>query len=135
MKQLNISKSSWHYKMCAKFFTESDIPDNLCGYFWKVVLALFLVFVIVIAILLFVIIPVGTLLSTPFTGILGNEIFWGRVQQVGLGVIFLETLFAGMVLVILGFDKIKNAGRKSLVGEYWEAKKDKVCPMIKFEDK
>lgn len=33
---MKINKNSWHYKLLDKL--DLDIPNNLCGYFWKVTL-------------------------------------------------------------------------------------------------
>lgn len=43
MKQLNFNRKSWHSALYQSSYGTEDLPDNICAYFWKLVLAIILI--------------------------------------------------------------------------------------------
>lgn len=41
---MKLSAKTWHYWLYTHYFSKYDVPNNLCPYFWKVVLAIILFF-------------------------------------------------------------------------------------------
>lgn len=119
--QVRIDRDSWHYRLLDK--AELTVPDNLCGYFWKVA---FIVALLIGAALMAVLVA-ATLLS-PILALFLDYPFLERMRYAG-----------GMLdLIVLGFawwvyrDHTKDLRKPSLVGQWVSAKKRHVCPLIEF---
>lgn len=136
---MKISKDSWHYKLLNRTYTPQGTlalvwgrwltrklglyyrewevsywtpPKDLCTYFWCVVLSLFIKipFVLVVS-LVFVI-------ASPF-----------------LALVFLAVIVVSWIQTKVSNRRgISKPNRASLILAYVKAKKDKVCPLLEFED-
>jgi len=132
---MNISKSSWHYRLLKALDWLAWPKDTLCKYFWKVVVAC--VFVPSLALL------VSWLALLPFWGIFYNapfplRLFIATIEIIGLGILL-------GVMVSNRWDREIRAGTRkarpeeeyvykspSLLRQWLTAKHRKVCPIITF---
>lgn len=145
---MNISKNSWHYRVCDWY---SWVPSNsLCLYFWQVVWACVLSFILIP----FAIVFVGFMLLGVFPFIIGSTLTGNFHQDIHLmswyTILVSWSVGAGIFAVIgvagllklLYDDKIIFKNRKekdvekepNLVVEWVRAKKAKVCPVITFKN-
>ena len=121
---MKIKRSSWHYKISNLGSDFERSNDNLCRYFWRGFgkLALLLAAVIVICAL----VPYGIYL-------------WFIDNFVISNTIMLFFIFSIFILPILAIDFLRKNLHKSpempygnIVSAYLSAKKEKVCPLIKY---
>jgi len=143
---MKISKDSWHYRVCNSF---SWMPStSLCLYFWQVVWASFLNFILIpVAVLLLVSlflfgVPLilGSVLVRGF-----QEIAFENLHTMfycwGLGFLTMLGMIGCFVMKML-YDEGMLWQREetvekepSIVVEWIKAKKRKVCPVITFTNK
>jgi RsiW-degrading membrane proteinase PrsW (M82 family) len=125
---MKLNKNSWHYKLWAGSFSDKDRPSSmdLCRYchrvFWQLFLRAALVFTVGTAAFLFCFgfIYKGLICNTKPTLIMSS---------------ILGTLIILMVLYNKWLDSYnKNkAEPKTLVGKWFAARKQKICPMVEFK--
>ncbi len=115
---MKLSRSSWHYRFLT-FAERCDLsprgvlPTDLCSYFWTLVFAAFM---ITVAGMLLAAVAVIALVGSPLLLVAGGCVYlWKRfgVRRNG------EPNFTRP---------------PSLFGAWLRAKKDKVCPLIEWED-
>ncbi|AUR92196.1 TMhelix containing protein [Vibrio phage 1.170.O._10N.261.52.C3] len=151
-----LSKNSWHYKFNRRMensdFWSVDATDqvSLCNYAWSTVFNL--IVALALSALLYVFstgLGAGILASN---GVDAGELTYWYLYIWFLGV----AVFAGVVAALLGigftiyilnekyqeykYDKYEKGllddkpKQKSLISQWIKAKKDKVCPMIDWEE-
>ena len=120
-----MKKSSWHYWLTSKYF--SHVSDNICGYFWQVVISCFsglsaAIFVFGVAL------ATGYILAYP-------------ILQFFFGYDAFFALLSACMWIVIGWalyekrpKKQKVAKEKSLLSQYISAKRGKFCKKIVFED-
>lgn len=146
---MEISISSWHYRVVKSVYDSAH--NSLCVYFWQVVSAL-IVRAFHIGFLLFMACFVFGFFAVPITWGLG-ELGWiehvvpGEVAAVPIAIMSIA-LAAALVIFLMSVIKYlfeeyqykRNRKKKlvakepNLVVEYIRAKKQKVCPTLKFKD-
>lgn len=157
---MKINKKSWHYwlndvtnsKLCAEL-RHGNV--GLCDYFWGTLkslikaIAILLVGIIVFIVGLFGLWFILNAIGFIITGVLGHPVSWISVDD-ALCVIVILSLISIMVGLFMwlsdeiefapDYMKIKIPPRTvkekkpSLVGSYYSAWKDKVCPLVELED-
>lgn len=150
-----IKESSWHYK--AMEFVDIKHSKSLCIYFWQLMLLLPIKVAFALVVLTFFLGAGFAVLSAAVSPLIVPFFFpeamfnasddltgWTEYFSVtfAMGVFgwFIASLFGIFKLIQLGFRwlagrPIKNASEPTLVGEYIKAKKEKVCPRIRFESR
>ena len=156
---IKFSSDSWHYIMAKRFHTHSELEDHgLCNYVRKVIISIFL-FSLMVGLAGFVLIwNLGGIAMLAFHGVDG----WQHAPFF-VAVNFLSTLFIIFIVMPalyrehlswrvrrayhnsawgLRREEHKTALRrgqkvaeKSLVMEWLRARKEKLCPSIKFVSK
>lgn len=139
MYTLNFNKNSWHYRLVSVFYNSWNIADNLCRYFWQVVISLFVavlgVFGVTIIGYVMLIAPLMWLWVTIEFGYLEPH------TEAILGCIF-DT---GIILTtIIYFTNEKLSERRvvaqqkpkqdSFIHASYKKFKDKTCMKIEFND-
>lgn len=139
---MNISKTSWHYQMLLEkpfgvikdcYYEPSQISNSLCLYFWQVIFALFVRFLIsYIVISPFIFLTV--IFFTPPTSLysFGWNILIGISSLLGGAVISFLVLFICVFIVITIPEILPKYKSKGLLLRFLKSKVDKVCPTIKF---
>lgn len=130
---MKINKDSWHYKVWRKSFQyKSNIPEetDLCRYCHKVFWAL----VGYAALVSLLCVSVGGLAAVVFY-VYGYKGLWLHTLPTVLGTLAVATV----ILAIVFYNRWLNRGRsysepKTLVGQYARATKQRVCPLVEFED-
>ena len=135
---MKISKNSWHYRVIK--FADVTVPQNLCVYFWKVVLACaWVIFaatlcLLIVGMLAYLIDYALIITFIYLFGDLGDFSYFPFF--LGYFLIFLICLgFTGPYLSTLQFRRINKVSRqvqKSLPYRYLEAKHRKICPLIEL---
>lgn len=140
---MNVSKNAWHYKvLMVEDQQKIQYGTNLCAYFWMVVVAL-LMWTAGIAAAVLVISAVGICawLATyvwyfMIGGAFGIESF--EVRNILLSLVVNGILIAAWLwsIFVRARSKRKKEVRESsnILVEYVKAKKQRICPIIEFED-
>lgn len=141
---MKVSSDSWHYKI---LMTEHQqmvrSGTSLCVYFWMVVLASIIwTFAIVAAIGIIAAIGVSVYMMFYVWYFMIADLFFGvqsfDIEAIELSIILHIFFFVGWIIsVCLRIkNKIKNQERNqpNLVIEYARAKKNRICPLIEFEE-
>ncbi|QMV28947.1 hypothetical protein AP1_0240 [Aeromonas phage AP1] len=144
---MNINKSSWHYRLLNSLFDK--IPTSLCPYFWKTVWALVMasglttLFISAMA-------SIGLSVLKVF-GITSGLVL---VTSPLIGAVLIAIFVAIFVGVAILYDHVKSSARikkwkrdakkleekangeykESLIVSFLKAKKEKLCPSLKFVD-
>lgn len=145
---MEISISSWHYRVVKSVYDSAH--NSLCVYFWQVVSAL-IVRAFHIGFLMFIACFVIGFFAVPITWGLG-ELGWiepvvpGEVAAVPIAIMSIAAV-AALVIFLMSCIKYlieeyqykrkkkkRVAKEPNLVVEYIRAKKQKVCPTLKFKD-
>ena len=100
---MEISSRSWHYRL-VKWLDKNYQPSNLCGYFWQVVLSLFVGAMFI---------PALPLIVT------------------GLGI---WTAYTYSYKKVFPHHKPSESEEPSLIVEFIKAKKRRLCPLITVRD-
>lgn len=145
---MKISKNSWHYKMVTDKsygIYSGNVSNSLCIYFWQVVSRFFIagLVAVVCSLILWcmIVAPLLNLVLGFTTGVwwLGGTMinvftFFGGIMWFAfLGISFTEIVWPKLKAKY--FVKASERQPKpSLIGSYIKAKKDKICPVIEFED-
>lgn len=144
---MNINKSSWHYRLLNALFNK--IPTSLCPYFWKTVWALVMVSGLT-TLFISAIASVGLATLKAF-GITSGLVL---VTSPLIGAVLIAIMVAIMVGVAILYDHVKSSVRQkkwqrdakkreeianreykeSLIVSFLKAKKEKICPSLKFVD-
>ncbi|ADQ53197.1 conserved hypothetical protein [Aeromonas phage 65] len=139
---MNIKTSSWHYRFINSFF--DTVPRSLCPYFWKVVWGLMLVtgmvllllgasFSIGVSILEFFAVNIGlvAMISAPFVGVFAIAIAI-------IVLVFIAISWGEVKIKLRSISKKSSRSNEkktpSLVVSYIKARKEKICPTLKFVD-
>lgn len=155
-----INENSWHFKIYAAFNSTWNRPKTLCAYFWKTLIPVLSVSIIGFAILAAVTIIGQEILTRFFV----FSSLWTLVPaSIGVGVLFIALCVGISIVLVLGIpwlidlyrerkyykevefiaqnqERIKNGlepieRKKSLIGEYLKARKEKVCPTLEYKAK
>ncbi|QQG32184.1 hypothetical protein CkP1_0107 [Citrobacter phage CkP1] len=149
---MNINENAWHVKVYDFFYSRFDRPKSLCPYFWKTFGAvLFSVAIIVWFAFMFTFLGYTLIIDS---GISTFGIFTYPISFLIGATIIAVIMGVGFGAVYLFFklkDKIKDALYKrrwnkinakcspdyvepepNLLVEFIKAKKEKICPTIKF---
>lgn len=138
---LKFKRSSLHYRFVRKFWSYPS--TSLCKYVWQfifsVIGALTMLLMGLMAAFIFVGVPIGHILTA--TGIydfgvqwkdaIGPYIIWGTVLAMGVGALTVRGI---REYKWRNRHKVKPEKEPNLFVEFVKAKKEKVCPIIKFED-
>lgn len=155
-----INENSWHFKLYAVFNSTWNRPKTLCAYFWKTLIPVLAVSIIGFAILAAVTI-IGQEILTKFFVF---SSLWSLVPaSIGVGILMVAVMAfiaTGLVIgpswlldkyndrkyykeiefIAQNQERIKNGlepieRKKSLIGEYLKARKEKVCPTLEYKAK
>lgn len=155
-----INENSWHFKIYAAFNSTWNRPKTLCAYFWKTLIPVLAVSIIGFAILAAVTI-IGQEILTKFFVF---SSLWTLVPaSIGVGILTISVMVLIAVGAVIGpswlldkyndrkyykeieliaqnQERIKNGlepieRKKSLIGEYIKARKEKVCPTLEYKAK
>lgn len=165
---LEFSTNSWHgklYKFAYGYGNYSyprQFPSNLCPYFWKIVLAILLMPILLITELPLLVFPESRR-DVKYDGALGSNIVFGIASWLGISLIFCaitaifiwhpvkDSLWQMVVimgrgvltLVVFGLTVLwitewhtrrkRRPKNPSLLSSYIQAKKDKLCPKINWK--
>lgn len=146
---MNVSTDSWHYKIAYNKHvrTSKSIPANLCNYFWFV--AVYVIFKILVPISVSILYIIGLYIMSNYDfnelSVLSQSVY---VISVSINALIAFMIFMVIVITVVNciikgieytFNKITNKTKRckepNLVVEYIRAKKQRVCPMIKFTNK
>jgi len=137
--EVNFNEDSWHSRFYSATYGDS-LPNNLCGHFWKVVAGLILLPLTCWTYLpIFKKLNVDDLLDKCFFGVLIYLCFLvvagmttAIIQYpVTMGMILAGAL--GIILALFGILRFTKTERSSLLYSYLKARKEKVCPFIKWK--
>lgn len=155
-----INENSWHFKIYAMFNSTWNRPKTLCAYFWKTLIPVLAVSIIGFAILAAAVI-IGQEILTKFFVF---SSLWTLVPaSIGVGILMIAVMALISVGAVIGpswlldkyndrkyykeiefiaqnQERIKNGlepieRKKSLIGEYLKARKEKVCPTLEYKAK
>ncbi|QIG57348.1 hypothetical protein [Escherichia phage F2] len=155
-----INENSWHFKIYAAFNNTWNRPKTLCAYFWKTLIPVLSVSIIGFAILAAVTIIGQEILTRFFV----FSSLWTLVPaSIGVGILMVSVMAfisAGLIigpswlldkyndrkyykeieLIAQNQERIKNGlepieRKKSLIGEYLKARKEKICPTLEYKAK
>lgn len=151
---MKVSKSSWHYRLnvSQNGSVKTESRNSLCAYFWYTVYSLIKVLRAWL-VLYFLSWAIGFLTVSDTAYDPGK--YWGLVAYPLATLIF--TVLPGVLIFYLvrgaswvgskikprlrklipskkKKKKIKVKKQKGLVGSYLEARKEKICPLIEFEE-
>lgn len=138
---LKFKRSSLHYRFVRKFWSHPS--TSLCKYVWQfifsVIGAITCILMAAMITFIFVLVPIGHILTAAGIYDFGVEwkdallpyIVWSCIMATGVG-----------ALIVRGIreykwrnrHKVKPEKEPNLFVEFVKAKKEKVCPIIKFED-
>lgn len=155
-----INENSWHFKIYAAFNSTWNRPKTLCAYFWKTLIP-----VLFVSIIGFAILAAATIIGQEIlTKFFVFSSLWTLVPaSIGVGVLFIALCAGISIVLVLGIpwlidlyrerkyykeveiiaqnqERIKNGlepieRKKSLIGEYLKARKEKVCPTLEYKAK
>jgi hypothetical protein len=126
---MKISRQSWHYRLSKGNYFLYGEPANLCHYFWRVVWHLVrwpLVAAVVIGLL------VGTLLFCRSYPEKACQIALAAASIAGIivGLFLLSLIIVTAVFVAAGMKWLRG----TLLFQYLKACKQRICPLIEYED-
>lgn len=137
---MKVSRDSWHYKLVSALVNDWPKRD-LCGYMRQVCLALFVSALTLIPCVLIVVSLIAPIWLVE-TG--ASEVSQGCGLLIAMGVILWGAMLCVGVTQLLKWclDKLsghlrskpKEVKRPSIATEWLKAKKQKICPIIEFED-
>ncbi len=151
---MNISIDSWHYKLVRRYRPRWNMPKSLCSYFWAVCFYLtlnFLKYLIGIAGIFYMITGLGAFwvivmnfgdlgkASLVFHGWLTPALIAGILYVIMLVFVVIAVIFL-IVSTMITFlvrkitTKFKLDSKPSLLESYLKARKEKVCPSLKYTD-
>lgn len=155
-----INENSWHFKIYATFNSTWNRPKTLCAYFWKTFIPVLAVSIVGFATLAGAAI-IGQEILTKFFVF---SSLWTLVPaSIGIGILTISVMVLIAVGAVIGpswlldkyndrkyykeieliaqnQERIKNGlepieCKKSLIGEYIKARKEKVCPTLEYKAK
>lgn len=155
-----INENSWHFKIYATFNSTWNRPKTLCAYFWKTFIPVLAVSIVGFATLAGAAI-IGQEILTKFFVF---SSLWTLVPaSVGIGILTISVMvliavgaaigpswlldkyndrkyYKEIELIAQNQERIKNGlepieRKKSLIGEYLKARKEKVCPTLEYKAK
>ena len=119
---MKIKRSSWHYKISNFWAGYERRNDNLCWYFWRGVLKL--------ALAVWVLILLVAIAHSYFTS--------PQVISATIMLVFVVSIFVVPYLAIIflrgKLGKSPEMPYENIVTECLKARKNKVCPLIKYVD-
>lgn len=134
---VEISRNSWHFKLLKRMNSgECGISRSLCGYVTEIFVTLLILsaataFVLWLGVTPFFAIP-------PLFGYQFNWAILNTIAQLGETAFKIDVVVVvcvGIIWFIVWYgQRERSFNRPSLIKQYIEAKKAKVCPMIKFTD-
>ena len=123
---MKIKRSSWHYRL-NEHMHSGEVSKSICGYFWQTIFSLSIGLFGIGALSVF-----GFLIFSPILQyVLPISLTPPNYDRVAHIIFYLELLIIGA----LGFGAIySKSSFLQVIGAYLKAIKNKVCPLIKFED-
>lgn len=114
-----VNRSSWHYRLMA---ATGKVPESVCPYFWLLVgrILLFAAGVILFG-------GAGVLMLHHYVP--QGSLWW--VIPVGALIVPVGIFIVAVAGAVIGY--LSERGSHSIVGEYIQAKKEKICPRIHFK--
>lgn len=140
---ITFSKQSWHYRLYFKVYGKYP-PTSICPYFWKLIWAIiFHCFLMWAAIAFFVtgmfvaslgILSMPAIGTSIFIGDGSANTLWGLPLYHWKVIIFDVLCWSSLLgfIYLISLCKIKK--ESSLVIEWVKAKKQRICPLIKFKE-
>jgi len=119
---MKVKRSSWHYRISNFGNDFENKHDNLCRYFWRIVIKLVLACFITNVFIMFI------------------YFYFSDLQFVSntILILFLISIVIVPILAIHYIRKIKGEPvelpYENILYEYMKAKKRKVCPLIEYVD-
>jgi signal transduction histidine kinase len=136
---MKIYKKSWHYRWLIFVSNSSyDIPNNLCAYFWTVVLVAPLKFLLIVTMLIaaitaLVIFPLLLIPNIWFSFLSPKIIFFSILLSFPAGFIaFFLLQEQARRNGYIDKTRFPNMRPPGLLTSYIKAKKKKYCPMLTF---
>jgi len=150
-----IKRNSWHYRMNVwkRRAWRTEKQRTLCGYFWFTIVTMLLVAAVPLAVYTFFFIMGGAIAhdmkGVPF---IDPDSLWILVTYPITGAIFIASIIGICACLVGAFwvfaktggwilNKLKSRQKKEktvrepgLLASYLKARKEKVCPIIKFEE-
>lgn len=143
---MRLRRDSWHYRLVNWGFTgEFNISENLCTYFWQVVLSMIMAMGVVAVGLVIAFIVYMVCLHYPWalwTDAIGSNfiinVFYS-MAWIGGGLFLRNTLddmdlLGPEIKCLTPSGEPKPPKEPGLVSQFIKAKKDKFCPNIEFVD-
>lgn len=157
---MNLSKNSFSAKLYRFFYNTDDLPNNLCPYFWQLLLAYILVIPFILPVIIlrygtdknidipaaiiigirlvvqFALITITSMIIIPinlFTGLFNLKVIDFMITFAIIG--YLIVAIIGLFFLV---DKLStlttNSNKISIVGEFIKAKYNNYCPKIDWVD-
>ena len=144
---MQLSTKSWHAKVYNFFYTESGLPQSLCPYFWKLVLAIFVLIPFLILLVLGGITIIISLIVYLFHIKFSLFFSWRHFKMlllfIGIIVAVVSVVLSIGYVVgelmgkygnksksIVSTTKVKNP---TILQEFIKAKYNKYCPKINWQ--
>ena len=136
---MKINTSSWHYKLVSE--CSSEVSNNLCGYFWQLMISIVCVLLGLVTVVVALIIPVSTLvyLGLEYLELIETStwVVW-EVGTVGLLAWGITIVCLAILYCICREDDDKEFSRKrkppSVLGQRIKDFKNKNCTMLEFDE-
>ena len=123
---MKISKSSWHYRFNNSLNGSKNVSNSICGYFWQIVGG-----VIGITLSVFMLGLCAYLLLTPaLTSVVPEK--YVPPSDVTKYIMYFDIFLLCVAGLCVSYNK---SSFLRLCGAYLKAIKNKMCPLIEFEDK
>lgn len=127
MKPFKINRNSWHYKLNENFMQNSHMyyweldHNNFCSYWRSTVICL-----IVAAFCLLVVL---TLLI-----LIGAAVYMNPIGSLTIVGTFVGVIAAAVGIVSYSEHRTKKEPSQSLIAQKYRAHKEKICPMVEYEE-
>ena len=132
---MKINTKSWHYRFLNSL--DTNIPNSLCPYFWKVVFTVTLFAGSILLLMAFFAI-IGAKIFEGIGFTLDNAVlYWSLAAAAGTA--FAISTIVLVVAVVFGFVWAKENFKppykeEPLIITFVKNKKSKICPRLEFED-
>lgn len=151
---MKISRNSWHYRLQTRFF--HTIPTNLCQYVWRLLWSVLWSLVFGLGVIIIGLFAIGILICVVWSWILAfqGQFMWNTSTEhsmysvVGLGFMVTISIVVTFFICLLGkiYGKLlalypkqkkkikKTKSRPNIFYAWLKAKKEKICPLIEYDD-
>lgn len=146
-----LSKKSWHFWFYQLLFTNT--PTNLCPYFWGVILSVIVAvpfFILAIPWFIYCVITDEDMDETLGQRALLGAVLWfllillasmfgmfftKKDSIVTIGILGWSTVIILIIVATVNYAKHRNIFKDSFIGKFVDAKRNKYCPKIEWDDK